>query len=883
MESMDSFGSWIKTRRQGLRLSQDNLAQQVGCALVTLRKIESDERRPSVQIAERLAAFLEIPLEMRADFVRAARAEISVRRLRMPDEREEASPAPSRRLVAIPVPRTPTIGRDREIAEISRRLLEPAVGLLTLTGPPGVGKTRLSQQVALGVGASFADGVVYIPLAAVREPGLVLSVIAQALGVKERSTPPIGELTTAFEPTSQALLDGLKLFCARKRLLLVLDNFEQVVEAAPILAELLAAAPGLKLLVTSREALHISSEVEIAVAPLELPAPDPAPAPERLRDVAAIELFVQRARAAQADFSLTPANAPAVVEICTRLDGLPLAIELAAARIKVLSPEALLARLTNRLHILTAGMRDVPSRHQTLGNAIAWSYELLTPDEQRLFRQLAVFCGGSTLAAIEALGAHQVPGVLDVLASLVDKSLVKQRADERGEPRFLLLETIREYAHEQLVAEGEQASAEFRHAAYYLELAETAERQLQGPQQIEWLERLSIEHDNIRAALGWALTQADPLPALRFGVALWMFWQVRGFLSEGRAWLDAILRHAPAPSVERGRILNGAGMMACNQSDVELAERMCQESLDMARRFGDEEGIAHALNNLGTVAMSRCEYGQTITYAGESLDMARRLGLDWLQGWALITSGYAYYELQQPDRARSVLEEGLAVFRRLGGLRGEAFALLFLGSIAQSQRDYDLTETDASEGLLLYRALHDVQGIAFANELLAYVARSRGQLERAEALLGESIELLGEQDDTWRVAWMQMHLSQVVLRRGDQAQAARLLAAAVTVARHYDDPELLGLSFTRGAELLVERAEPGRAAALLASVAPLIAQHNVELRGIDDESYSELVERLGQLLAPEARPAARELSQSRGVAESVEEVLAVCAEVAQEG
>ncbi|HEY1014997.1 MAG TPA: tetratricopeptide repeat protein, partial [Herpetosiphonaceae bacterium] len=744
---MDSFGSWIKTRRQGLRLSQHHLAEQVGCALVTLRKIESDERRPSIQIAERLATFLEIPQEMRVDFVRAARAEISAGRLRLPDGREETAPAPARRVVAVPVPRTPTIGRDREIAEISRRLLEPEVGLLTLTGPPGVGKTRLSQQVALGVSANFADGVVYIPLAAIREPGLVLSVIAQALGVKERSTPAIGELATAFEPTSQALADGLKLFCARKRLLLALDNFEQVVEAAPLLAELLAAAPGLKLLVTSREALHISSEVELAVAPLALPPSDPAPTPERLLDAAAIALFIQRARAAQADFSLTAANAAAVVEICTRLDGLPLAIELAAARIKVLSPEALLARLTNRLHILTAGMRDVPSRHQTLGNAIAWSYELLTPDEQRLFRQLAVFSGGATLAAIEALGARQLPGVLDVLASLVDKSLVKQRADEQGEPRFLLLETIREYAHEQLVAEAEQASAAFRHAAYYLELSETAEREFQGPQQIVWLERLAIEHDNIRAALGWALAHADPLPALRFGVALWMFWQVRGFLSEGRAWLDAILRHAPLPSVERGRILNGAGMMACNQSDVELAERMCRESLELGRRFGDEEGVAHALNNLGTVAMSTCAYDQTIAYSSESLAMARRLDMPWLQGWALITCGYAYYELQEPDRAKAVLEEGLAIFRQLGGLRGEAFALLFLGSIAQSQRDYALTETYAGEGLLRYRALCDVQGIAFANELLSYVARSRGQLEQAAGLLGEAIELLAEQDD----------------------------------------------------------------------------------------------------------------------------------------
>jgi len=432
------------------------------------------------------------------------------------------------------------VGREKEIEAVRGRLLRPDVRLLTLTGPGGTGKTRLALQVAAEVLDDFEHGVFFVALAPISDPGLVVPTMAQTLGLKE----------TAGQP----LIETLKDYLRDRALMLVLDNFEQVLAAASRVAELLAAGPQLKVLVTSRAVLRVYGEHEFPVPPLTLPDPQRLPPPERLTQYEAVRLFIERALAVKPDFAVTNDNAPAVAEICRRLDGLPLALELAAARIRLLPPQAMLARLERRLPLLTGGARDLPARQQTLRNAIAWGYDLLGPGEQTLFRRLAVFVGGCTLEAAEAVGGGAVE-VLDGIESLVGKSLLRQEEGVGGEPWFAMLETIREFALERLEESGEAEAIRRQHAAHYLELAEQAESALKGSQQMAWLEQLEREHDNLRAALRRSVERGEAEYGLRLGGALGRFWWMHGYLIEGRAWLTALLALPGASSSTAARAL----------------------------------------------------------------------------------------------------------------------------------------------------------------------------------------------------------------------------------------------------------------------------------------------------------------------------------------
>ena len=505
-----------------------------------------------------------------------------------PGEREQQDTSGDRKASEppwkVPAILTPLVGREQDVASICTLLARPEVRLLTLLGVGGIGKTRLVIQVASQLRDRFADGVCFVGLASIRDPSLVISSIAHALGLQEGGEQPLVETVTTW------LRD--------KRFLLLLDNFEQIVSAAPLLVDLLAACPRLVILVTSREVLRLSPEQLFPVPPLALPDLAQRIEQEELAQYAAVSLFLQRAQAIKPDFMLTQANGRAIAELCVRLDGLPLALELAAARIRLLPPQALLARLAQRFQVLTGGSRTLPQRQQTLHNTLQWSYDLLNEEEQRLFRHLSVFVGGCTLEAAEAVcgtssdAAVSMEGsMLDAVASLIDKSLLHQTEQEGGEPRLAMLETIREFGREALVASGEAEVTQRAHAAYYLALAEEAEPRLTGAGRGRWLERLQCEHENLRAALARLMEHKEWEAALRLGGALVHFWWMRGYLSEGRTKLARALAgsRGVVATPLRAKALCAAGTLAARQGDYVQAEILCGESLALFRALDDPE------------------------------------------------------------------------------------------------------------------------------------------------------------------------------------------------------------------------------------------------------------------------------------------------------
>jgi predicted ATPase len=651
------------------------------------------------------------------------------------------------------------------------------VRLLTLTGPGGVGKTRLAARVAADCGDFFAGGAVFVALASIAEPGLVIATMAHRLGLGDGDGRPL----------QVALREHLRM----QHLLLVLDNFEQVLAAAPALADLLGACPGLKLLVTSRAALHLQGEHEYPVPPLELPASEQLPAAEQLAQYAAVALFVQRARAVNPGFSLTTQNAPVVAAICRRLDGLPLAIEIAVARIKVLPPQALLARLTpesghSLLHLLTGGAQDLPARQQTVRNAVAWSYDLLDAAEQTLFRRLAIFAGGWTLEGAEAVCA--LPGspdlaVLDELSSLEGKSLVEYVELAPGQARFRYLEVIREYALERLEASGETATLRVRHAACYRALAQEVEPALKGPDQADALARLDQEQDNLRAALRWACAGGDLEIGLQTAGALRRMWEIRGYLSEGRQWFAELLARAERGEAQvagstRALAVYGAGTLAYRQSDYAQASILLEESLALWRALADTRGVAAALNDLGNVAMSSGDHERARLLYLQSLDLRRELADPW--GIGSVLNNLAIVAEEQHDYARAVAwyEESIAIRRELGDTSAIASGLGNLGAAAMDHGDYERAAACFKEGLALQRALGDRRGTAVLLNHFGALTFLQGRYEEAAVLLREGLVLSREIGDKLRIAALIETLGTVAYEQQQPHHAARLYGAS---------------------------------------------------------------------------------------------------------
>ena len=638
-----------------------------------------------------------------------------------------------RRGPALPVPPTALLGREHEVAAVRALLLGEGVRLVTLTGPGGIGKTRLGLQVAAELSEHFGDGVFFVSLAPISDPALVAPTIARALNLREieRGTRPPEEI--------------LEAYLAGKRVLLLLDNFEQVTAAAPLVADLLAQCPGLSALVTSREPLHLRGEREYPLPPLALPS-TPADATTLAR-YPATALFLERALAVKPDFTIADTTAAAIAEICARLDGLPLAIELAAARVKHLSPEALVARLSSRLGLLTAGPRDLPDRQRTLRDAIAWSYDLLAPAEQMLFRRLAVFAGGCTLEAAEAIcpaGGGLEIDVLEGLASLTDKSLVRE-ADTgvEHEPRYTMLETIREFSLEQLAASGEADALRRAHADYFLDLAQRAEPFLTGAQQGLWLERLDREHGNLRLALAWARDSGASALGLRLAAAIWRFWYTRGDLSEGRGWLEELLARTAAPEAGalqlqsiRARALVGAATLSSIQFDPDRATMQGEESLRLGRELGDKAVMADALNVLGLLALHRGDVARAAALCAEGLALDRELGDPWATARALLSLGQSAYAQANYAHAGALFTEGLALMRQAGSISHSATALLYLGHVAREQGDLARAARNYRESLAMSQGLGDKLRMARGLEGLATLGGVQGHAAHAARLLG---------------------------------------------------------------------------------------------------------------------------------------------------
>ncbi len=786
-----TFGPLLKRYRVRAGLSQEELAEAAGLSVRGISDLERGFRRsPQRETLRLLVEALGLTDREREEL------EAAVERRRGPSADFRVSPNTRGTAAAarhnVPPQSTSFIGREEEIEVVRGILLRPEVRLVTLTGMGGIGKSRLAVRAVQTLLGTFPDGVWFVDLSPIAEPGLVPAAIAQSLGLRHAADRPLVEL--------------LSDYLSDKQCLLVLDNFEQVLPAAPLIARLLSAAPELKVIVTSRAALRLSAEHVYPVPPLQLPDPARLPGLEAISRYESVRLFVERARAVKPDFRLADENAPAVSRICARLDGLPLAIELAAARLRLFDPEAMLSRLGGRLGLLSSGPRDAPERQRTLRATIDWSYRLLDEEERRLLRRLSVFSGGFTLEAAEAVcDPEGEQDVLGAVESLLDNSLLRQLEGVTGEVRFGMLETVREYATERLEEGGEAGELRRGHAEYFLGLTERAETELQGPGQLEWLGRLRAEHDNLRVSLGWSLREV-PQMAMRLVGALSRYWLLHGHFVEWDGWLEAALA-SDAPEVDRvllarARALLWRAVRAHLENDYARTIAHTEESLALFRRLEDQWGIAGCAIIAGASEhlWGDPEHGLAQLEAGVAL--ARRLDNPWLTALGFRELGAALWIRDESARALPLLEEGVELARRAGDPSLTAWSLEQLG-MALRRDDFGRAVGLFEAGLSIQRELRDKLGIAYMLFWLAGASIAEGDYARAWVLAQERLTIERELGNRRGISHGLHLLSEVALRQGDYERAEVLAESALETAREFKHEHYICLA----TEVLVRTAQ----------------------------------------------------------------------------
>jgi predicted ATPase/transcriptional regulator with XRE-family HTH domain len=734
-ESFQTFGDLLTYLRKQTRLTQDELSRVVGYSRTHITRLEKNQRLPDLTSVAALfvpalglsaASAWAVRLLQLAATTQNTPGTITitrtVQRSVVSEETIETVFSQPRPTAHLPAAMFPLLGRAPQLDQLTPQLIDPAIRLLTLLGPPGVGKTRLALQLALNSAVHFVDGAYWIDLSPLTDPAAVTTLIRQALGLPET---PGGQVVEFVH---------LRDYLSARHVLLVLDNFEQVIEARLVVAKLLEAAPQLKILITSRLPLRVYGEYECLVPPLVVPDLAALPDPDDLAQLPAIQLLIERAGVVCPRFVLTRENALAVAAIVVQLDGLPLAIELAAAQLKTLSAEELAAKLVNRLATLTRGPHNRSARQQTLRGAIEWSYQRLTPDQQRLFARVGVFVGGFTREAACAVCDS------DQLIDLLEANLLHAQTDRRGAPRFVLLETLHEYAYEQLAASGEEQTAREKHATYFLALAEAAEPQLLGSAQAMWLSRLAAEQANFNAALKWAQSADENggLIGLRLSGALWRFWWMHSHLSEGRCWLTYFIAAPVGNHAEpyRAKALHGAGVLAYHQADYDEARALFESSLAIYRTTADLRGAAYALNSLGVVASYQGQYARAAEFHADALQVRQQL--DDQRGVAISLNNLALIAHYQEDYARAIelFQQSIALFEVLGDVRVKSAVLSNLGRALTGQGEYSQARMCLRRSLSMVWELGNREDSIESIEGLAGVAGATGEAVRGAMLLG---------------------------------------------------------------------------------------------------------------------------------------------------